>query len=142
MHAWYAPALAVALLFAIHNLFVQRAAGRVPDVWGAFVLEAVAAVVILLAIGMLALTGHAPPAPRDTYGVALAAAAGVFIGAGSVLYFWVFRLGAPLSVAVPLVLTGWTVVAVLLGVVLEGERLAWRQLAGLACALLGIWFLR
>ena len=135
-------ALLVAVLFATHNLFVQRASGRIPDAWGALVLEATATVVIAVGLAVLTLTGRASAVPTDAGGVALSAVAGVFIGAASVLYFWVFRLGAPLAVAVPLVLTGWTVVAVLFGVALEGERLAWRQVVGLGCAMVSIWFLR
>ena len=142
MRGWQPLAIVVAIVFGSHNYLVQRAAGRIPDAWGALVLEVAAATTILVTIGALALAGHAPAAPRDMGGVALTALAGLFIGVGAVLYFTVFRLGAPLALAVPFVLTGWCAVAVGLGVALGGEVLAWRHVAGLACALLGIWFLR
>ena len=142
MRAWQPLAIVVAVVFGSHNYLVQRAAGRLPDAWGALVLEVSAGATILIAIGALALAGHPPPAPRDTGGIALTALAGLCIGIGAILYFTVFRLGAPLALAVPFVLTGWTVVAVTLGIVFGQETLAWRHVAGLACALLGIWFLR
>ena len=119
MTTWQVLATAVAILFGTHNMLVKRAAGRVPDAWGALVLEASAALVI-----------------------ALAALAGVFIGLGSILYFAVFRLGAPLSLAVPWVLIGWVMVVAVLGIATEGERLAWRHAAGLACGVATIWLLR
>jgi transporter family protein len=142
MWTWPVLATIVSLLFGTHNLFVKRAAGRVPDAWGALVLETAAVGVILAGLAVLALFGKAPPVPRDPGGVAQAAVAGALVGLGSVLYFAVFRLGAPLAVAVPWVLNGWVAVVAVLGVVVEGESLAWRQIGGLVAAMAAIWLLR
>lgn len=142
MSRWQVLATLVAVMFGTHNLFVKRAAGRLPDAWGAFILEAAAALGILLFLGMLAGMGRLPEWPRDTGAVWLAATGGLFIAVGSILYFWIFRIGAPLSSAVPWVLTGWVVVVVLLGFLLEREMPGARHLAGFACAGLAIWLLR
>lgn len=142
MSRWQLPATLVAVMFGAHNLFVKRAAGRLPDAWGAFVLEGAAALGILLFLVLLALFGRLPAWPADTRAVGLSAIGGLFIAAGSVLYFWVFRLGAPLSSAVPWVLTGWVVVVVLLGFLFEGETPGLRHLAGFVFAGLAIWCLR
>jgi uncharacterized membrane protein len=142
MNRWQLLATLVAVMFGAHNLFVKRAAGRLPDAWGAFILEAVAALAILLFLGVQAAAGRMPAWPTDAGAVRLVACGGLLIGVGSVLYFWVFRLGAPLSAAVPWVLTGWVVVVVLLGFLLEKEMPGARHLAGLAFAGLAIWFLR
>lgn len=142
MNRWQVLATLVAILFGTHNLFVKRAAGRIPDVWGAFVLEAVAAIGILIFAAVMLGFGKLPAWPADKSGVAMAAIGGLFIAAGSILYFWVFRLGAPLSAAVPWVLTGWVVVAVLLGLAFEHEALQLRHAAGLACAVTAIWLLK
>ena len=142
MTRWQILATLVAILFGAHNLFVKRAAGRLPDAWGAFILEAAAALAVLGFLGALALAGRLPAWPQDLNAVWLLAAGGLFIAAGSVLYFWVFRLGAPMSAAVPWVLTGWVVVTVLLGIVFEKEVPGWRHAAGFVCAGLAIWLLR
>jgi hypothetical protein len=142
MRAWQVVAAGAALLFGAHNLFVKRAAGRIPDTWGAFAVEASATVTVLACVGVMVLAGEPVPAARDMGGVLLAAIAGVFVGRASILYFWVFRLGAPLSVAVPWVLTGWMLFATVLGAVLEDEVLGGRRAAGLAAAVLAIWLLR
>jgi len=142
MARWQILATVVAVMFGAHNLFVKRAAGRLPDAWGAFILEAVAAVAVLVYLGVLALSGRMPAWPGDSGAVILVAVGGLFIAAGSVLYFWVFRIGAPLSQAVPWVLTGWVVVVVILGLVFEREALAWRHGAGFLSAALAIWLLR
>ncbi len=142
MLPWYPLAIAVSLFFGTHNLFVKRAAGRVPDAWGALVLEVAAVVAISIAIAVMALVGKVPPAPRDLGGLALAAAGGALVGVGSVLYFWVFRLGAPLSIAVPWVLNGWMAVVAVLGVAYEGESIDGRRAAGLVFAGFAIWLLR
>jgi len=142
MSRWQLLATVVALMFGTHNLFVKRAAGRVPDAWGAFILEATAAVGILLFLGVLAGLGRLPEWPQDTGAVWLVVIGGLCIAVASVLYFWVFRLGAPLSQAVPWVLTGWVVVVVLLGFIAEKEMPGVRHLVGFVCAGLAIWLLR
>ena len=142
MSRWQVLATLVAILFGTHNLFVKRAAGRLPDIWGAFILEGVAAIGVLLFAAIMLGAGKLPAWPADKSAVAMAAIGGLFIAAGSILYFWVFRLGAPLSAAVPWVLTGWVVVVVLLGVVFEREALQMRHAAGFVCAVGAIWLLK
>lgn len=142
MSRWQILATVVAVMFGAHNLFVKRAAGRLPDVWGAFILEAAATVGVLVYLVYLVARAELPPWPKDLAAVWLVAAGGLFLSVGSVLYFNVFRLGAPLSAAVPWVLTGWVVVVVVLGLVLEGEMLQWRHAGGFASAVLAIWLLR
>jgi hypothetical protein len=142
MARWHWVAAIVAVMFGTHNLFVKRAAGRLPDAWGALILEGVAAAVLLIYLTARALTGAALAGPKDSAAVIWVALAGLLIAIGATLYFWVFRLGAPLAQAVPGVLVGWLVVSVLLGIVFEHEVLAWRHAAGLLCAVLAIWLLR
>lgn len=142
MLRWQILATVVAVMFGVHNLFVKRAAGRLADAWGALILEAVAALGVLLYLAYMATRGELPPWPHDRTAVGLVACGGVFIAVGSILYFNVFRLGAPISAAVPWVLTGWVVVVVLLGLIFEHEVLQWRHAGGLACAVLAIWLLR
>ncbi len=142
MSRWQVVATLTAVMFGTHNLFVKRAAGRLPDAWGAFILEGAAALGILFFLALLAVLGKLPAWPADTRAVGLSTIGGLFIAAGSILYFWVFRLGAPLSSAVPWVLIGWVVVVVLLGFVFEGETPTIRHLAGFAFAGLAIWCLR
>ncbi|HZP42555.1 MAG TPA: hypothetical protein VFD84_13745 [Candidatus Binatia bacterium] len=142
MTTWQGAATAVAILFGTHNVLVKRAAGRLPDAWGALVLELAAAATIALAITAMGAAGGAPPPPRDAGALGLVVLGGLFLGLGSVLYFTVFRLGGPLAVAVPWVLVGWVLVVTLLGVAVEGDRLGWRQLAGLVAAAVALWLLR
>lgn len=142
MTTWQGLATAVAILFGTHNVLVKRAAGRLPDVWGALVLELSAAAVIAVAVVVMTAAGAGPAFPRDAAAAGLVALAGAVLGLGSVLYFGVFRLGGPLAVAVPWVLVGWMLVVALLGVVTEGDRLGWRQAAGLVTGAVTIWLLR
>jgi len=142
MSRWQVLATVTAIMFGAHNLFVKRAAGRLPDAWGAFILEAAAALGVLIFLAALALLGKMPPWPGDRAAMAMVVCGGLFIAAGSILYFMVFRLGAPLSGAVPWVLTGWVVVVVFFGLIFEHEALQLRHAAGLASAVLAIWLLR
>jgi len=142
MSRWQILATVVAVMFGAHNLFVKRAAGRVPDVWGAFILETAAALGVLLYLVFLIMRAELPPWPKDVPAVAMVVLGGLLLSIGSILYFNVFRLGAPLSAAVPWVLTGWVVVVVALGLLLEGEVLQWRHAGGFAFAILAIWLLR
>jgi len=139
--AWELVAAAVSILFGVHNLFVKRAAGAVPDVVGALLVEATATAVVLgwclATIG----TWRAGPVPVGGAGAAWAALAGVFVGAASILYFVVFRLGAPMTLAVPRVLIGWVLVSVVLGVAVDGETLGARHALGIGCGALALWLL-
>ena len=142
MQRWQLMATLVAILFGAHNLFIKRAAGRLPDSWGALILEGSAALALLLGVALAATWERFPSWPTDRTAVAFVVTGGLCIAAGSILYFRVFRMGAPLAQAVPWVLTGWVVVVVLWGLLFEGEALKWRHAAGLCSAAAALWLLR
>jgi transporter family protein len=129
--------LAAAVLYGLHNLFTRDASGRIDDGWGALVLEATAAVGILV----FALARRAPVGATSR-GVASAMAAGLCAGAGTILFFAIFRLGGPLSVAGPIVISGGVALMAIGGIALFGETITITRAVGLAFAVAGIALLR
>lgn len=137
MPTWFLLALVAAILYGAHQVFTRDAAGRIEDGWGALVLEASACAAILI----YALVRRQPPA-ATARGVVSATAAGVCAGIGTVLFFILFRLGAPLSAAGPIVVAGGVAVMAVAGVIAFGEPLAVTRVVGLALAVAGIALMR
>ena len=115
-------------LYGLHNVFTKMAAGKVSDNMGGLLLEGTATVLILLFIIRERITtgGFGPVSAR---GVVFSVLAGLCVGAGTVLYFYIFRMAGELSVAGPIVLAGGIAIMAVAGLTFFGEPLtAWKIL--------------
>jgi transporter family protein len=134
--SWFPLALATAVTFGLYNFFIKLGAGRIDEVLGALVLQAVA----LLAGGgfavALRLQGRGFAVTRA--GLGYAALAGVAVGLAEILSFSVFSRGAPASLGTPVIMGGSVVCTALLGLVLLRETPSVVQLAGIALVAAGI----
>jgi bacterial/archaeal transporter family protein len=138
---WFPLALAAAGLYGLHNVFTRAASGRISDGMGGLVLEGTAALVI--AAYVIGVTVRGVETTQLTQaGVGWSMAAGLCVGAGTVLYFMIFRGGGELSAAAPTVLAGGSALMVLAGWVIYREPVTLPRLVGVGLTVAGIALLR
>src|SRR5438552_194336 len=137
---WFLYAMVAALLYGLHQIFTKLAADHIGDGLGGFVVEATAALSILLYLAWLRLSGHWNQTANGT-GVGYSVLTGICVGAGTIAFFLLFQKGGPLS-AVPMVLAGGAAIMALAGILFFKESATWQRLLGIALALAGLCLLR
>jgi len=140
MNAWYWYAVSAAILYGFHQVFTKLAAERISDGLGGFVVEATAALTILLYLAWLRFGGkwnQTTSAPGVWYSVLT----GICVGAGTIVFFLLFQKGGPLS-AVPMVLAGGAALMAIVGILFFREPASWPRLAGVVLSLVGLFLLK
>ena len=140
MSAWFWYALWAAVLYGLHQIFTKIAADKIGDGLGGFVVEATAAMTILLYLAWLRFGGtwnQTSSAPGVFYSVLT----GICVGAGTVVFFLLFQKGGPLS-AVPMVLAGGAALMAIVGILFFKENASVPRLIGIVLALVGLYLLR
>ena len=140
MAGWFFYAVGAAILYGLHQILTKLAADRIGDGLGGFVVEATAAMSIVIYLVYLRIGGKW----NQTYtgaGVFYSALTGVCVGAGTILFFLLFQKGGPLSV-VPMVLAGGMAIMAVAGILFFKEPSSWPRLLGIAFSLVGLFLLR
>lgn len=140
MAPWLWYAVAAAILYGAHQIFTRLAAERISDGLGGFVVEASAALSILLYLAFLWLSGRWNQkfsAPGLNYSVLT----GICVGAGTIAFFLLFQKGGPLS-SVPAILAGGAAIMAVAGILFFHEPLSWQRLLGVTLAIVGLFLLR
>jgi bacterial/archaeal transporter family protein len=140
MAAWFWYAVVAAVLYGAHQIFTRLAAERIGEGLGGFVVEASAALSILIYLGVLWFSKHWSQ-KFSASGFNYSLLTGVCVGAGTVAFFLLFQRGGPLS-AVPAILAGGAAIMAIAGLLFFGETPSWQRLVGIAFAILGLFLLR
>jgi transporter family protein len=140
MSRWFYYAVAAAVLYGLHQIFTKLAAEKISDGIGGFVVEATAAVTILLYLGWLRFAGTWNQT-SSMPGVFWSVLTGICVGAGTIVFFLLFQKGGPLS-AVPMVLAGGAALMAIAGILFFKEPVSLLRLLGIAMALVGLLLLR
>ena len=141
---------AVTLLYAGYNLFIKVSGGHVPvtattTVTATICLQLAALFTSLLFLGALVVRGgHEFALSSPAYLWAIAA--GVCIGGAEIGYLYLFGgIGGakpmPANIAIPVIVSGTIVVTLIVSYLAFKESIAWNQMLGAACIVLGIAFL-
>ena len=128
MTAWFWYALFAALLYGAHQIFTRLASERIGDGLGGFVVEASAAISILIYLALLWLTGRWSQ-KFSIAGFNYSVLTGVCVGAGTIAFFLLFQKGGPLS-AVPAILACGAALMAVAGILFFREPASWQRLAG------------
>jgi bacterial/archaeal transporter family protein len=139
MTAWFGYAIGAAVLYGLHQIFTKLAAERISDGLGGFVVEASAALTILVYLTYLRLAGNWNQASSSA-GIGYAVLTGICVGVGTILFFLLFQKGGPLS-AVPMVLAGGAALMAVVGILFFKEAASWQRLLGIGLALVGLFLL-
>ena len=114
MPTWFYYAVGAAVLYGAHQIFTKLAAANISDGLGGFVVEATAALTILLYLAWLRF-GETWNQTLSAPGVFWPVLTGVCVGAGTILFFLLFQKGGPLS-AVPMILASGAALMAVTGI--------------------------
>src|SRR6266581_3499861 len=138
--AWFWYAVVAAILYGAHQIFTRLAAERIGEGLGGFVVEASAALSILIYLAFLWLGGRWSQKfsmPGFNYSLLT----GICVGAGTIAFFLLFQKGGPLS-AVPAILAGGAAIMAIAGVLFFNETASWQRIVGVVFAIIGLFLLR
>ena len=140
MAVWFWYAVVAAVLYGAHQIFTRLAAERIGDGLGGFVVEASAALSILLYLVVVWFGGRWNQ-KFSTAGFNYSLLTGICVGAGTVAFFLLFQRGGPLS-AVPAILAGGAAIMAIAGILFFNEAASWQRLLGVTLAIAGLFLLR
>jgi bacterial/archaeal transporter family protein len=140
MAPWFWYAVVAALLYGAHQIFTRLAAEKIGEGLGGFVVEATAALSILLYLAFLWLANRWNQQSSGT-GIFYSVLTGICVGAGTIAFFLLFQKGGPLS-SVPAILAGGAAIMAIAGIVFFREPPSWQRLTGVALAIAGLFLLR
>jgi bacterial/archaeal transporter family protein len=140
MPAWFWYAVLAAVLYGAHQIFTRMAADHIGEGLGGFVVEATAALSILIYLVFLWVTSRWDQ-KSSLSGVMYSVLTGVCVGAGTIAFFLLFQKGGPLS-SVPAILAGGAAIMAIAGILFFHETASWQRLLGIALAITGLFFLR
>jgi uncharacterized membrane protein len=140
MPVWFTGSILLAIIFGFFNIFNKIAAGKVSDSLGALLVESTAVLCILLFFIYLNLSGK-KSVETTSQGIIFSILAGICVGIGSVLYFFIFRSKGELSIAGPIVWGGTLLVMAIAGILLLKEPFSIQKLLGIALSLIGLFLL-
>jgi len=140
MAPWFWYAVVAAVLYGAHQIFTRLASEHIGDGLGGFVVEATAAVTILLYLVILWLTNRWEQKFSST-GFNYSVLTGICVGVGTIAFFLLFQRGGPLS-SVPAILAGGAAIMAIAGVLFFKEPMSWQRVAGVILAITGLFLLR
>ena len=140
MSAWFWYAIGAAILYGLHQVFTKMASDHIGDGIGGFVVEASAALTILLYLATLYYSGRWSQ-QISTPGVAYSVLTGICVGVGTVFFFLLFQKGGPLS-AVPMILAGGAALIAVVGIFFFRESASLPRVLGIVMAIGGLYLLR
>jgi len=135
---WYA--VVAAILYGAHQIFTKLAANRIGEGLGGFVVEASAALSILIYLAILWFGGKWNQKFSGA-GFNYSLVTGICVGAGTIAFFLLFQKGGPLS-SVPAILAGGAAIMAIAGILFFHESLSWQRLIGVVLAIAGLFLLR
>ena len=138
--AWFWYAVAAAILYGAHQIFTKLAADRIGEGLGGFVVEATAALSILVYLAFLWLASRWNQ-QSSAQGIFYSVLTGICVGAGTIVFFLLFQKGGPLS-AVPAILAGGAAIMAIAGFLFFRESTSWQRLLGVVFAIAGLFLLR
>ena len=115
-------------------------AGLLPALEAGFVVEASAALSILLYLAFLWLSGRWNQ-KFSAAGFNYSLLTGICVGAGTIAFFLLFQKGGPLS-SVPAILAGGAALMAVAGILFFHEAPSWQRLLGIVLAIAGLLLLR
>jgi bacterial/archaeal transporter family protein len=138
--AWFWYAVVAAVLYGALQIFTRLAAEHIGEGLGGFIVEASAALSILIYLAALWFGGKWNQKFSGA-GFKYSLLTGICVGAGTIAFFLFFQKGGPLS-SVPAILAGGGAMMAIAGIVFFREPPSWQRIVGVAFAIIGLFLLR
>ena len=140
MSEWFWYAVAAAILYGLHQIFTKLASNQIGEGLGGFMVEATAALTIVLYLLIIWLSGKWNQ-PVSSSGVLYSTLTGVCVGAGTIAFFLLFQKGGPLS-AVPVILAVGAALMAVAGIAFFKEKPSVERIIGIILSIVGLFLLR
>ena len=140
MPAWFWYAIVAAVLYGAHQIFTRMAADHIGEGLGGFIVEATAALSILLYLVFVSLLSRWNQ-QSSAQGIFYSVLTGICVGAGTIAFFLLFQKGGPLS-SVPAILAGGAAIMAVAGILFFHEMSTWQRIIGIVFAIIGLFLLR
>ena len=140
MPAWFWYAIVAAVLYGAHQIFTRMAADHIGEGLGGFIVEATAALSILLYLVFVSLLNRWNQ-QSSAQGIFYSVLTGICVGAGTIAFFLLFQKGGPLS-SVPAILAGGAAIMAVAGILFFHEMSTWQRIIGIVFAIIGLFLLR
>jgi bacterial/archaeal transporter family protein len=137
---WFWYAVLAAVLYGAHQIFTRLAAEHIGEGLGGFIVEASAALSILIYLAILWFAGRWNQKFNEA-GLGYSLLTGICVGAGTIAFFLLFQKGGPLS-SVPAILAGGAAIMAIVGILFFREAASWQRIVGVAFAIIGLFLLR
>jgi transporter family protein len=138
--AWFWYAVVAAVLYGAHQIFTRLAADHIGEGLGGFIVEASAALSIVIYLAILWFGGRWNQ-KFSVLGFNYSLLTGICVGAGTIAFFLLFQKGGPLS-SVPAILAGGAAIMAIAGILFFREPPSWQRLVGVVFAIVGLFLLR
>src|SRR6266436_10267394 len=140
MSSWFWYAVVAAILYGAHQIFTKLAADCIGEGLGGFVVEATAALSILVYLAFLWLASRWNQ-QSSAQGIFYSVLTGLCVGAGTIAFFLLFQKGGPLS-AVPIILAVGAAMMAIAGILFFKEPASPLRLLGVVMSIVGLLLLR
>ncbi len=137
MPAWLVASILAAIFYGLHNIFTKLAAGKLSDSLGALLLESTAVICILAFYIYLSITGK-KLTDATLQGITFSILAGICVGIGTILYFFIFRSKGELSIAGPIILSGGILIMAIAGLSFFREPFTLQKFLGIILSITGL----
>src|SRR6476660_197604 len=136
MAAWFWYAVVAAVLYGAHQIFTRLAAERIGEGLGGFVVDANAALSILIYLAVLWFGGRGSQ-KFSAVGFNYSLLTGICVGLGTIAFFLLFQKGGPLS-AVPAILAGGAAIMAIAGILFFKEPVSLPRILGILFSIAGL----
>ena len=135
MH-WLAFAVLTASSYGVYNFFVKISANKLSPTIAIMFLTGTAFLVAAISTMFLKLTGQNLTITKNV--IIYPILAGLFAGVAEIFYLLMYSKNAPLSIGLPLVMSGTIIVAVFLGIIFLKEDLNAVKFIGILITIIGL----
>ena len=133
---WISLVIVSALFYGGYNFLLKLSSGHIHQILGAVILQGSALVVGLSLLFYLRSGGDS--LNYSSTGIAFAVSAGVCVGVGGIIAFYIFSRGVPAGVGIPIIVGGTVAAGTMYGLFFLRESLTVLQWAGVLTVVSGI----